>query len=593
MNKKISPSRDSFAKWLELVVLSLISAYFLMNLFTKSYKKTADIKYLAHENTAMLFITLIVIFAIFLAIAVLYNASAKYITLFTTILYCIATVGNYSGDIYICLGAIIVTALVFVYCLDAINKIPDILGEFKYGGIILATAAGIFLTVFISLNSIYRHDAFRTPNFDFGLFAQMYKYMSETGLPLTTLERQELGLFSHFGVHISPIVYITLPLYMLFPYAETVQVMQALVLGVAVIPLYMLCRHYKLSGTFSGLICIIYSLTPAFAAGTFYDYHENCYIPVFLLAFILALEKKNALCMGIFGLFVCMAKEDAAFYIIIVGIYFILSKRDIMRGLASCVGAVAYFGIAMALLHTYGLGDLASTRFGNVMYDPQGGLSQILITTIANPAFVLSQIFNADKLPYILLTLLPISYALFQKKNYSRYVLLGTYIVFNLISNYQYLHDIKFQYTFGSATLILYLAIITVSEWEPPKRKNWGLMSALICLILFCGFCFPTLAGSMEIYNKNPELYTEMDEALAKLPKDASVVGSAFMVSHMTHVDNIMSITQDMMPTQDYIVIDNRYSTNDLTKLNPAYVSEYRLITDIPGGLQIYERIPQ
>lgn len=593
MNMKFMPAKEVFSHWLELTILSLVSAYFLVNFAMKSYEKTEDIDYLATENTVLLFVIMFISFAILLAIAHLSINMAKYIMLGVTILYCVKTVCNYSNDIYVCLGAIIITTIAFVYSHDAIEQIPDILSRFKHSGVILATCAGVFLTVFISLNGIYRHMSFRTPNFDFGIFAQMYKYMRETGLPLTTFERQELGLYSHFGVHISPTLYLTLPLYMIFPHAETVQVMQALVLGLAVIPLYLLCRHYRLSEPFSGLVCIIYSLTPAFAAGTFYDFHENCFLPALLFAFILALEKKNALYMGIFGLLLAMVKEDAAIYIIFVGMYFILSKRDILRGFFSCLGAVLYFVIAMAILHTYGLGDLASTRFGNVMYNPQGGLSQILVTIMANPAFILAQIFNADKIMYLLLTLLPVSYALFQKKNYSRYILLVPYIVFNLINDYQYMHDINFQYTFGSAALILYLGIITISEWEPPKQKNWGLMTALICLILFCGFCYPEYMESKEKYEKNPELFVQMEDALQIIPKDASAAGSNYIMSNMIHIDTIMCITQDMMPYQDYLVIDTRYSSNDLQKLNPAYANEYQLIKEVPNGLQIYQKIVQ
>ena len=75
---------------------------------------------------------------------------------------------------------------------------------------------------------VFRYFLFRTANFDFGIFAQMFQYMKTTGIPYTTCERNKL--LSHFCIHFSPIFYLILPVYMIFSHPVTLIVVQLLAL---------------------------------------------------------------------------------------------------------------------------------------------------------------------------------------------------------------------------------------------------------------------------------------------------------------------------------------------------------------------------
>jgi hypothetical protein len=79
-------------------------------------------------------------------------------------------------------------------------------------------AAGLLAGIFFLLLSAWtvaRVYSFSTPTYDFGIFAQMFHSMRTTGLPITTVERD--GALSHFAVHVSPIYYLLLPFYAIFP----------------------------------------------------------------------------------------------------------------------------------------------------------------------------------------------------------------------------------------------------------------------------------------------------------------------------------------------------------------------------------------
>ena len=82
-------------------------------------------------------------------------------------------------------------------------------------GVSLALASLLWL-LFTAGLTILRYRMNYASAYDFGLFSQMYYYMGKCLLPLTTCERD--GLLSHFAVHLSPIFYLLLPLYKLFPF---------------------------------------------------------------------------------------------------------------------------------------------------------------------------------------------------------------------------------------------------------------------------------------------------------------------------------------------------------------------------------------
>ena len=105
----------------------------------------------------------------------------------------------------------------------------------------ITVGLSIAFFLFVSAWAVGRVYSFSTPTFDFGIFCQMFYNMKESGLPMTTVERD--GLLSHFAVHVSPIYYLLLPFYALVPTPATLQVLQAAVITSAVIPLWKIGKY--------------------------------------------------------------------------------------------------------------------------------------------------------------------------------------------------------------------------------------------------------------------------------------------------------------------------------------------------------------
>ena len=167
--------------------------------------------------------------------------------------------------------------------------------------------------LFVSVWTVSRVYCFSTPTYDFGIFSQMFHYMKTTGLPYTTLERD--GLLSHFHVHISPIYYLLLPFYCLSPVPATLQILQAVVITSALIPLWKLGRHYGLAPFQRMLLCTLLLLYPAFSGGVGYDIHENCFLTPLLLWLFYGIARRNSRLTAAAALLTMLVKEDAPVYV--------------------------------------------------------------------------------------------------------------------------------------------------------------------------------------------------------------------------------------------------------------------------------------
>lgn len=457
-------------------------------------------------------------------------------------------------EFWFCISLIILTAIMLVFLLkdDKLN-----LGKIKIGKkLTVAVVAVLAFILFaaISLLTCLRYATYSSPNFDFGLFVNMFHHMKETGLPISSSERDKL--LSHFAVHISPIYYLLLPLYFVFPSPYTLQISQALVLAGGMIPLYLLAKHKGLGNKAVILIAVVYSFSPIIICGTSYDIHENCFLVPLLLWVFYFFEREKYLFMYIATFFVFCIKEDACIFVFFFAVFVVLSRKEYLHGIILAVASLSYFVIAVSLLTRFGDGVL-SNHYNNYMYEDNGliGMVRIIFT---NPGYVFAQTLKAEKLTYLVYMLLPLGLMPLATRKVSHFILILPFMLFNLMTNYVYQFSIDFQYNYGAITCLLYLYIINASELgERPRRYMSGLAAAASV------FCFittvsPKLDAYIKRYDECKEEFAVMSEMLETIPDDASVKASTFFVPHLAQRHEIYEVTS--LNETDYVVFDMRPS---------------------------------
>ena len=404
---------------------------------------------------------------------------------------------------------------------------------------IAAGAAALVFFGIVSAWTVARVRSFCAPTFDFGIFAQMFHNMKETGLPITTVERD--GALSHFAVHVSPIYYLMLPFYCLVPRPETLQVLQAAVLASAVIPLWKLGKHHGLHPGLRTMICVMLLLYPAYAGGTGYDLHENCFLTPLILWLLYGMDRKNIPLTAIFALLTLMVKEDAAVYVAVIGLYLLLrsllhrEKWGIYAGCAILAGAVAWFLLVTGYLAKYGDGVM-NYRYSNFMYDGSNSLVTVIKAVLLCPLKAAFECVDADKLQFIGLTLVPLLGLPLITRRYERYLLLIPYLLVNLMSDYRYQHDIMFQYTFGSTACLLYLVVVNVADLRIPWIKL-AAVGAALCISFGCFYqtILPVAQQYVGYCKDYAGYYQSQRELLDTVPQDVSVAATTFYTTYLSN----------------------------------------------------------
>lgn len=402
-----------------------------------------------------------------------------------------------------------------------------------------------------------RYCVFATPNFDFGLFCNMFYHMRETGLPMATSERNQL--LSHFAVHISPIYYVLLPFYAVFPSPLTLQIGQAVIVASGILPLYALAKHFGLSGKSTVAVVFVYAACPALSAGCFYDLHENCFLTPLLLWLFWCYETGKHRLLFLPLILVLLTKEDAAVYIAIFAVYLFFSRKDKRLGILLFAIAAAYFTTAVALLQVFGQGAMFG-RYAGLLKEAKeaGGFLPLLLR---DPGYFLEQMVTAaDKTAkplFALLLLLPFGLLLWKTKTHSRLLLLLP-LLLNLLTEYTYQYNIGYQYSFGVTAFLFYLWIQNISETSVKRRQNPLLFSVAAVCLLYVTVVMPRLELYARNAIQNHETYARMEAVLDTIPSEASVTASTFLVAHLAQRDIIYEELYHKTPDTEYVVLDNR-----------------------------------
>lgn len=470
-----------------------------------------------------------------------------------------------------------------------------------YGIITICVAFTAFLL--LSIWTVSRVYTMSSSTYDFGIFAQMFYNMKETGLPMTTLERD--GWLSHFDVHVSPIYYLMLPFYMLFPTPATLQVLQAAVMASAAIPMWKIGKHHGLSGLQRLLLCTLLMVYPAFFAGASYDIHENCFLTPLILWLFYAIDRKSTLLTAIFALLTLMVKEDAAVYVAVIALYLILNnllrwkKADIwglIAGFSLLALSLSWFLAVTAYLANHGDGVM-NYRYKNFFYDGSKSLVSVIKAVLLNPMKAVYECVDTGKLVYIAQTMLPLLGLPLLTRRYQQLVLLIPYILINLMSDYKYQHDIFFQYNYGSVAFLMYLCAINLAEikfqWVRTAALSLAMLLALTC---FYKDVWPTVRSFPQWAKQYRSHYQTVKEALDTIPKDASVVASGFYTTHLSQRETIYDIyycSQEHLLEAEYVALEeNLYKkyASFATQDNPdGFLALQELL--IENGFEVYHQL--
>lgn len=471
-----------------------------------------------------------------------------------------------------------------------------------YGWLVAGGAIAFFLLV--SIWTVCRVWSFSTPSFDFSIFAQMFHSMKTTGLPITTIERD--GPLSHFAVHMSPIYYLLLPFYWLIPTPATLQVLQAAVLASAVIPLWKLGKHHGILPMPRAVLCLVLLLYPAYAGGASYDIHENAFLTPLILWLFYGIDRKNTVIIAIFAVLTLMVKEDAAVYVAVIALYLLLrsvlrkEKWGAVAGSVMLVGSIVYFAAVTGYLAESGDGVM-TYRYRNFMYDGSDSLVTVIKAVLLCPMKAIFECVDPEKLEFIALTMLPLAGLPLLTRRYERFLLLIPYVLVNLMSDYQYQHDIFFQYTYGATACLVYLTLVNLADMKIDVLELTALYAALcIGAACFGAQILPTALRYPDKCITYSDTYDSLRTMLEVIPEDASAAATTYYTTYLSQRDVLYDVryaSEEHLLECEFVAVNeneersfNAYGGfEELEKMLQR--NGYQLIEEWDGRLRIYQKV--
>ena len=272
---------------------------------------------------------------------------------------------------------------------------------------------------FYALAALRRHWAFHTAPFDLGIFGNAIANFTLGNGYVSSVK----GGINLFADHQSPSFFLYVPFYFLFPRAETLLILQALLLASSGIAAGLLARQAlprKSSAT--SLICagvpLLVWIFPPIRVANLFDFHpETMMLPAFLWA-ILGIQSKSrrAQIAGwiAFGVGI-LSKESGGPIAVGIGLVWVLHAvlksplpaARLKSGIIAMALGISWFlfatkEIPQLLNHPY-IYDELFAQYG-------GGLKGILTSPILKPEIFWPQIFSGSRIQFYLFLLAPLAF---------------------------------------------------------------------------------------------------------------------------------------------------------------------------------------
>lgn len=145
-------------------------------------------------------------------------------------------------------------------------------------------------------------------------------------------EYERFGAISHFGVHNSPILLLILPIFALFPYMETLLVIQTLAIALSILAFFKFSQSF-LDERRAFILSLIYALNPMLHGINRFEFHAISLALPFIFMFAYFYEKED-LKLAIISAFLVLAVREDSFLVILSIMALKMLRKGIQLNLA-------------------------------------------------------------------------------------------------------------------------------------------------------------------------------------------------------------------------------------------------------------------
>ena len=419
---------------------------------------------------------------------------------------------------------------------------------------VVGTAVAVYAVVFSAL-SILRNRAFETGRFDLGNMVQVV-WSTAHGRPLqmTDLQGEQI---SRLAAHVDPILALFAPLWIVWPNASMLLIVQAVAIALGALPVFWLARKHLRSDRAAACFALAYLLLPAVEWLTLNEFHPVALACPLLLYAFWFLDTDRLVTFALFAILAAATKEEIALVVACFGVWYAISTRKWAVGGAIAVGGIAWTAIAIGVvIPHFNHGDTSTFygRYGEVGGSPSG----LAHTLLHHPGRIVSKAASERGLRYIGELGLPLL-GLFLAAPLVALAAVPD-LALNLLSSTETQTSIHHHYTAGILAPLV-VATVLGTAWIARRRPALALPLAIL-VVTACAIGNVLLGAISQAWSTHVSAHDRIAaRALRLVPDRAVVTATNSLGAHLSARRRFLSF-----PIRD----DSTWIAVDLTK--PGYL---------------------
>jgi uncharacterized membrane protein len=475
--------------------------------------------------------------------------------------------------------------------------------------------------VVFSFFTLLKHNSFQSYAWDLGIFDQALYSTLHGRFFYYTAELFMIPSGNYFASHVSPILLLILPFYAIYPSAETLLVLQAFVLALGAIPLYLAASNgleNKKAGVFFAMLYLLYAPVQA---SNWFDFHTQIFLPLFIFsAYYFTQKKRWKLYFLSIVLALMVEDKGVSILVFLISVYFLivgdrksiiasLKNRQASQSLVSLITMVlsaAWFSVSLFIKGSFYINPQFVVRYNaTTNFSVLGiGTNQLLLPVYVflNPqrAWAALMYDFPTKLFYLIVLFGPLIFVAFK----SKFSLIPLFLLAaSLLSNYLPYYTIGAQYPLYLVPLVFIASLIAIKKVHPSARLPI-LKIALVVSLIFIVSLSPlspisdTFAAKQLVWYPTVSFfsYHEDVDSLHKLldliPPDAAVLTQNHIFPHVSNRLNayVVPIADRFPNDTEYIgglINKSEYILLDLWDWDPFSAMIFNMIVN-NGSFGIY-----
>jgi len=441
------------------------------------------------------------------------------------------------------------------------ERIPVVVQRYGPAAVVLCAATAY--AVYTGYYSIENHRRFGTAAFDLGIYDNLL-YNALHGHPFRSPVLFGPNGGNYIAGHAELIMLAYVPFYALWPRAETLLVMQSVLLGFAAFPLYKFART-QVPRSIAVVVALAYLMYAPLHGPNFYDFH---WLPTaiffhFWLYYALATSRLRLAftCIAV----LLLTREDVSVGLVVLGVFLALTGIHVRLGIGLAVTAVCYFVIirfgVMAWAGKWWFADL----YKDLIPRGEKGYVGIIRTVVTNPAYFLGTLLTQKKLIYLLHLFVPVAFLPWRKAALAWLASAGFFFTL-MTTGYAPTLSIAFQYTTHWIPYVFAATVLSLRLLARDAARQRAAAAAMAFAVTFHGLVFGALlqretfvAGFGRIpfaaTDDERQRYANFTALAAHIPREASVAATE---SELPHVSNRLTAfaLRDDAGGADYILLN-------------------------------------